>query len=536
MRKIILIAATICGILPARLSAQASSAPTWSSDVACIVYSHCTSCHNSTGIAPFSLVSYSDAYLNMQSMKYDVSIKKMPPYLPNTSYQKYADMHRLTDQEIKTISDWVVAGGPQGDSTLAPPPPVYTTNVVITNPDVTARIPDYTVPFTGNDLYRCFVLTAPADSDHFIKSIEVIPGDRSAVHHVLVFTDTSSTPVTLDNGDPNPGYTNFGGTGSNTSKLIDGWVPGSGAYTTPTGMGIKVVKNSRIIIQIHYPTSAVGKLDSTRVNIQYIHGNTAGIRNVSLAPILNHQTDLTDGPLVIPADSIKTFHEQFTVPANVTVLGIAPHAHLVCRQMKAFAVTTVGDTIPLVEIDNWDFHWQGTHSFQKPIKIPTGSVLHGIALYDNTYNNPNGPRPIQTVTVGESTTNEMMLFYFSYLLYQSGDENIIIDTASHEAHYLNCVSAYVGADSTATGISVVGADAATYIMIYPNPAQNVLNYESADEVKDISITDVTGQTVRQLSAPDMTGQIAIDDMSSGLYFIRVQNQNGSVYTERFVKE
>ena len=405
--------------------------------------------------------------------------------------------------------------------------------MVITNPDLTAKIPDYTVPFTGSDLYRCFVITAPNVADTFIKGIEVIPGDRSAVHHVLVFQDTASALIARDSADSGPGYTNFGGTGSSTSKLIVGWVPGSSSYTTPANMGIKLTKNARIVVQIHYPSTAVGKLDSTRVNMQFIHGNTTGVRNITLFPILNHVISLTDGPLVIPADSIKTFHEQATIGSDISLLSIAPHAHLVCRALKAFAVTPTGDTLKLIEIDNWDFHWQGGHPFQRPIKIPAGSVLHGIGLYDNTYNNPESPRPIQNVTVGEATTNEMMLFYCSFLPYRTGDENIIIDTASHEAHYLNCVSPYTSA-AINTGIAVTNANKS--INIYPNPAQNTLNYESADVIKDISITDVTGQTVRQLSAPEMTGQIAIGDMSSGLYFIRVQNQNGSAYTERFIKE
>jgi cytochrome c553 len=534
MRKAILIVLTMCGVLSSRLSAQTASVPTWSSDVACIVYSHCSTCHNSAGIAPFSLLSYSDAFRNMYTMQHDVTIKKMPPYLPNTSYQKYADMHRLSDQEIQTISAWVAAGGPSGDTTLAPVAPVYTSNVVITNPDLTGRIPDYTIPNTGGDLYRCFIITPPAGSANFIKSIEVIPGDRSAVHHVLVFQDTASALLALDSADTGPGYTSFGGVGSSTAKLINGWVPGSASYTTPAGMGIKLAKDARIVVQIHYPIGSEGKLDSTRVNFKF--DPTPSLRNVSLAPILNHQTSLTDGPLSIPAGSVRTFHEQFTLPAvNITTLSIAPHAHLVCKSLMAYAVTPVGDTIPLIDIPQWDFHWQGGHPFQKPIKIPASSTLYGVGVYDNTTNNPAAPSPPQTVSVGESTTDEMMLFYFAYLPYAAGDENIIIDTASHEAHYLNCVSSFV-VDTTTGPNSIKETAGNSVVHIYPNPAQSILSYESPDEIKEISLTDLTGKTVKQITAPGMKGQINISDISSGLYFIKVQNQNGTSSTERFVKE
>ena len=507
-----------------------TAAPTWSSDVACIVYSHCSTCHNPTSIAPFSLLSYQDAYLNMQSIKHDVSIKKMPPYLPSTSYQHYTDMRTLSTQEINTIVAWVDSGAPLGDTSVLIPAPTFSSSVVLTHPDLTARMADYVIPNTGADLYRCFVITPPQDTAQFISKLEVIPGDRSAVHHVLVFQDTAYSVVVADSLDPQSGYTNFGGTGSSTSKLIGAWVPGSGLEEMPTNMGIKLTKGSRIIMQIHYPVGSEGKLDSTRINIQYT--TSSNVRNVSVAPILNYRSSIIDGPLVIPQDSVKTFHEKYTIPVDVTVLSVAPHAHLVCTKMKSFCVTPTNDTIPLIDIENWDFHWQGAHSFQKPIKIPAGSTLWGTALYDNTYNNPNGPRPITTVTAGEATADEMMLFYFWYMPYVAGDENIIVDTASHEAHYMNCVSSYVS--GTSTGISEAGADNA--LRIYPNPTQSILNYKSAGEITEISITDIAGKLIKQISASGKEGQIPVGDMGDGLYFIRLQNSNGTSQTLRFTKD
>jgi hypothetical protein len=464
----------------------------------------------------------------MVTMKYYVANKLMPPYLPNTDYQHYADMRNLTSQEIRTIVAWVDSGGQMGDTALALPPPVFSGGNVISNPDLTARIPDYVVPNTGADLYRCFVLTAPLDSDRFIKTMEVIPGNRAAVHHVLAYQDTAYALVARDSADSAPGYTNFGGTGSNTSKLIGGWVPGSGVDSMPTGMAIKVLRGSRIIIQIHYPVTAAGLLDSTRVNILF--DTSANLRNVNVTPLLNHVISMTDGPINIPADSIVTYHERVQINSDLTVLSVAPHAHLVCTMMKAFGVTPAGDTIPLIDIPHWDFHWQGSHAFQHPLKIPSGTILHGIATYNNSYSNPEAPQPLATVTVGEATTNEMMLFFLSFLPYRSGDENIIVDTASHEAHYMNCSSAYV---SLPTGI--IEAIGNLQFSIYPNPAHSILDYSSDQEISQITISDITGQVVRQISASGTSGQISVADMVDGLYFIRLQSRNGAIQTLRFVR-
>jgi len=514
-------------------SAQTTTVPTWSSDVACIIYSHCSSCHNPTSIAPFSLLTYNDALSERVNIKYYVSNKLMPPYLPSTSYQHYTDMRTLTDQEINTLVAWADAGGPLGDTTHVLPQPVFTTSVQLTHPDLTARIPYYTVPNTGNDLYRDFVLTPNGfDTTRFIKSIEVIPGNRNAVHHVLVYEDTAYSVVAADSADPQPGYTNFGGTGSRTSNLLYVWVPGEKADSMPSNMGMKFTKGSRIIIQIHYPVTAQGMSDSTRVNIQFTSSNA--VRNVSVTPVLNYVTNMTDGPLRIPADSVKTFHEKYRVPVDVSLLSISPHAHLVCTQMKSFAVTPAGDTIPLIDIPRWDFHWQGAHSFQRPIKIPAGSYLYGEGVYDNTYNNPDVPQPLATVTAGEATSNEMLIFFMWYTPYISGDENIIVDTASHDPHYMGCVTSWVADTTSSTGISHVSA--AGDLNIYPNPAQSILHYHSSTELTEITIIDIAGKVVEQLSVSGTDGQIPLGNMVDGLYFVRIQDKSGTVQILRFTKD
>src|SRR6185295_2498655 len=116
-----------------------------------------------------------------------------------------------------------------------------------------------------NDEYRCFIISNTFATDAYITAMEVIPGNRAAVHHVLVYSDDSNTPVQLDSADPAPGYISFGGTGSSSSQLIGGFVPGSDPYFLPPNMGMLVPSGSRIIVQVHYPESSAGMTDSTRV-------------------------------------------------------------------------------------------------------------------------------------------------------------------------------------------------------------------------------------------------------------------------------
>ncbi len=503
------------------ISAQIS----WSENIAPIVYSNCSGCHNSNGIAPFELMSYYDAVQNGSDIKDNVQSGAMPPWPPDTAYNRLAHERILTAQQIADIAYWVDNGMPRGDSTLEPPAPVFNNIAEITNPDLILSAPVYNVN-TTSDLYRCFVVPSTLLTDKYMTAIEAIPGNRNIVHHILIYSDTSSTPLTLDANDPGPGYTNFGGTGSNASKLIGVWVPGQSAYYSPNGMGIKLPANTNIIMQIHYPGGIVSAVDSTKL---YLKLTSNFQREISIEPPLNH-LQLDNGPLIIFANTTKTFYAHYQVPADLSLLGVGPHMHLIGKSIKSFGITPTNDTIPFVDIPEWDFHWQGIYSFPKVLKIPMGTTVYSEAFYDNTSANPENPNnPPQLVHLGESTTDEMMLIYFAYTLYFPGDENIIIDSSFFF-----------------TGIIPVKNSVITTPQLYdpvPNPSSGLVMYQyflpSATTVT-ISITDMQGKLVRKekqemVSNGLVTANLNMEDFPSGIYFLTL-NADGVIRTKKLIKE
>jgi hypothetical protein len=492
-----------------------AQAPYWATDVAPILYANCTKCHNPAGIAPFSLITYNDAVNNGTDIATEVQNRTMPPWPPDTSYTRFCDERILSSQDIQTITDWVNNGMPAGNLAQAPTPPTYTGGPEITNADAVVQMPAYTVN-TATDLYRCFVMPSNVPTTEYITKIEVIPGNRSIVHHVLVYQDQASTCVTLDNNDPGVGYTSFGGVGSSSATLVLGWVPGQGAYELPANMGIKLLANTNIIMQVHYPGGTVNQVDSTQVRFVFASGS---VREVYLNPVINHSTSLTNGPLFIPANTIQTFHGEEFASMNATVISVAPHMHLVGKSMINYAIDPNGDTIPLITIDDWDFHWQGFYNYRQPIHIPFGSTIHAYATYDNTVNNPQNPNAAnpQNVSAGESTTDEMMIVYMAYLSYQPGDENIIVDS-----------TILAGQEEQSFGNLVKTPQ---LYAPYPVPANNgTLNIsyflpEKADVV--IELVDVNGKVVRTISSGTATAAgfgtdvISIEGLAAGTYVLRL---------------
>ena len=507
-------------------SMAVAQTPTWHEDISCIVYTHCTPCHHDGGAGHFALETYDQVWWLRQEIKDATQVRYMPPWPPDPNYRRLAHERVLSQEEIDLIAAWADGGGPLGDPANALPVPTYDDGWAINDPDITAIMPEFVIPSSTSDLYRCFVLQVDNPEDRYITGLEVIPGNRSMVHHVLVFQDNTGQAQQLDAADPAPGYTSFGGIGVPSAKLIGAWVPGSEPFYTPPGMGIRLQANADIVIQVHYPaTSSTTELDSTRINIRM--SDTPLVRNLSIDPILNHvPPTLQNGPLVIPAGQVRTFHSRYTVPAAFTATGIAPHAHLICTSMWAYAVLPSGDTLPLIDIPQWDFAWQGFYTFRNPVHVPPGTQLHGFATYDNTVNNPNNPNnPPQLVTLGEATTDEMMLFYFAYTPGTYQDTLIVVDDGSGPAYYMDCTPGlFVGMDD---------APRAEAPMLWPNPASSEL-FLRPNGIGPWRLLDASGRMVASGRTQGNVVRIGVEGLAAGPYVMEVVHGDGLVQRMKVV--
>lgn len=487
--------------------------PDWSTSVAPIIYNHCSGCHHSGSIAPFALMSYQDAVTEAPSILHDVQNRIMPPWPPDPSYKHLAHERILSQQEINTIVSWVNNGTPQGNISLAPPPPTFSTNGLLPGtPDYIGQIPTFTSPAgVGQDVYQCFVIPHTDSIDRYITAFEAVPGNAGIVHHVLVFADTTGICRRLDSLSPGPGYLNFGGVGTDSAVLIGGWVPGSAPLVYPSPFGVKLPHNADIVLQIHYPANTIGKKDSTQVHFFFSSSNT-GMRDLYIAPVLNY-FDNINAPLYIPANTTRSFNETFTTPFSFSLLGIAPHMHLIGKSIQVYGINA-GDTQNYIKVNNWDFHWQGFYLFPKIVKVAASTLVRADAFYDNTTSNPSNPNlPPQDVYAGESTTNEMMLVFFVFTLYAPGDENIVIDSTA-----------------TLSTLPVNYYKGQQLLTPYPNPTSNELIVKCYFDVPDkgsMDLLNVQGKVVHHFSSNQNinegynTFSYSLPELPNGQYILRV---------------
>ena len=246
-------------------------------------------------------------------------------------------------------------------------------------------------------------------------------------------------------------------------------------------------------------------------------------RYIQTVPAISLVT-LSNGPFVIPANQVRTFHAQLTVPVDFTILSTAPYVHLLSKSWKVWAVKPNGDAIKLVKINDWDSRLQGVFRFTVPLKIPAGSRLMADTTYDNIAQNPRNPdSPPVTTQWGERTTAEMLLTYFDLLPYRTGDENIVLSTAPGVATTLGTVQ----------------------MAVYPNPASGTgsigFQQERAGPVT-VLLLDATGRlvraVVRQKACPAGPQQLPLPlaGLAPGIFIVRLESNEGTRSEKLVVSE
>ena len=72
-----------------------------------------------------------------------------------------------------------------------------------------------------------------------------------------------------------------------------------------------------------------------------------------------------------------------------------------------------------------------------------------------------------------------------------------------------------------------------YLLVYPNPANDILNIKIAQHVavQSVTIQNELGQTVQTFNGN--TNALAIGDLAEGIYYVQVIDGTNTVITKRF---
>src|SRR5258706_11295435 len=89
-----------------------AATPTFSKDVAPILYKNCATCHRPGDIAPMSLLTYQEVRPWAKAIREQVATGQMPPWHATQTHGTFQNDRRLSDQDKATIIQWVDSSAP----------------------------------------------------------------------------------------------------------------------------------------------------------------------------------------------------------------------------------------------------------------------------------------------------------------------------------------------------------------------------------------------------------------------------------------
>ena len=388
-------------------AAKASRAPdapvqsvTFSKDIAPILFDRCAKCHRSDGAAPFSLLTYAAVRQRASLVASVTKARTMPPWKGEPGYGEFVEQQRLTDAEVERIQRWAEDGAPEGNPQDLPAAPKWTEGWQLGKPDLIVTLPQpYTLRADGTDDFRAFFIPIPIKTARFVRGLEFRPTNRVVHHADFAIGRTPSSRERLL--DPTRGED------GRPDRIIEeppgqilGWTAGQGDTLLPKGLAWRLEPGTDLVIQLHMQPS--GKPETVQASIGFYFTDDAPAETPSLLRLGSQRIDIPAG------EAHYTISDSYTLPVDVEVRSVRPHAHWRAREMKGFATLPDGTTKWLIYIKDWDFRWQNMYRYVTPFTLPKGTVLTMQYSYDNSAANARNPlSPPQRARWGPQTRDEM---------------------------------------------------------------------------------------------------------------------------------
>ncbi len=396
--------------------ASAAPAPkeaTFHKHVEPVLQARCQNCHRPGEAAPMSLLTYQEARPWAKAIKEAVLVRKMPPWFADPKHGQFANDRRLSQDEIDTLTAWVDGGAKEGDPKDAPKPLVFSEGWAMGTPDAVVEMPTAVeVPASGTVDYTYIVVPTNFTEDKWIEKVEVRPGAKSVVHHIVMLVRPPGVKYMPDakpglpyippkqeskhQEDTGKGAFQFTG----AIEMIGVYVPGGLPYEVGPGQARFVPKGSDVIFQMHY--TATGKAAADRSRIGFIFSKEPPKERVVNTFVGNTNLHIPPGV----AD--HAVMARVTLYQDTKLLSLFPHMHVRGKGFEYKVTYPTGETETLLTVPKYDFNWQLTYYLKEPKALPKGTVLECIAHFDNSPNNPFNPDPKSDVYWGEQTWEEML--------------------------------------------------------------------------------------------------------------------------------
>ena len=402
---------------------SAAGVPTFNKDVAPILYANCVTCHRPGEIGPMSLLTYKDARPWAKSIRDEVGEGHMPPWHADATHGKFANDRSLSAEKRDILARWANGGAPEGDPKDLPAVPKFTEGWQLGEPDVVFQLPvEYKVPADGFVEYEYFEIPTNFTEDKWMQALEVRPGNRAVVHHVIISVRPPKPerrpagfraapgmeiPPGQSGGGPEPDDAPKRARGQSQFPPpqrigggIGGFAPGTTTLRFEPGSAMLIRAGSTFVVQMHYTTNGTPQTDRTKFGL---------ILSKDAPKVEMRMATLVNGKLNIPAGAPDyAIAAEMTTVNDIMLRSMLPHTHLRGKSWEYTVTYPDGRSEVVLSVPKYDFNWQTDYVFAQPLKLPKGTKIRAVAHYDNSAGNKSNPDPKVDVKWGDQTWEEMM--------------------------------------------------------------------------------------------------------------------------------
>ena len=390
-------------------SQTAANVPTFSKDVAPILYKHCASCHRPGEIAPMSLSDLrTGAALGAGRSRRKSANATCRHGMQTRQPGPFTTSGSLPTQSDRQLLDWVNGGAPKGNLSDLPPAPSFTEGWSIGKPDVVLEMQeDYRIPANGTIEYEWLYIPTNFTEPKWVKSIEIRPGNREAVHHVLVYyrakPDITRAPLARPNqkDQVTPRRRSPGERPQRADlkeipqRLLATYAPGTNPQVAPDGAAFRLEPGGILELQMHYTTTGEATTDRTKVGL--VFAKEPSPREVRATHFSQRH--------IHAAGRCRGYRRQHRsrIRSGCNCLGRIS-AHTSARKEMGLQVGAAERrrARPILAVPRYDFNWQTYYMFKEPLQVPKGAKIVSTAWYDNSAANKIQSRSEDRREVGRS--------------------------------------------------------------------------------------------------------------------------------------
>jgi len=375
--------------------------PDYATDVVPVLKEKCVGCHVEGGIAPFAMDSHMMVKGWSSMIKEVVMTKRMPPAQVDPSINHFTNARHIDVSEQQTLIHWIDAGAPRGESIVDPLTNLKARETIwdLGEPDYVVEVPAFKVPATGVLDYEIVTINLPFEKDMWVKSVQHVPGERRALHHLLSYIVPAKQEDGIEDESDNFIYREF----------LEGYAPGKErSISYPEDSGVFVPVGSAIQMSLHYTTYGKETVDRTLLGLYFAEEEPKF--RYSTYPLSHGGTNIVIPPLI----KEHKMSASYVFDEEIVLHGLRPHMHYRGKYMRMSVVYPGGAREEIINVPNYSFAWQPTYRLAEPMLLPAGSRVVIDGAFDNSHHNLGNPDPDALVRGGAQSWDEMFIGYFSY--------------------------------------------------------------------------------------------------------------------------